>query len=143
MASSIPVSGEITEIPPPKSETEIPRLLGASGFNKHAAPDGSTWWEAQPFVLSENERATRFYNARCGIAGGKTLYGDVLYLSAEETRVMSGTATKDDYVPVRGRTFYVKEKLKAIGARWYPEERVWKVPKAVFAEAQEIVRRGP
>jgi len=71
------------------------------------------------------------------------LHGDVLYLSAEETRIMAGTATKDDYVPVRGRTFDVKEKLKAIGARWYPEEKAWKVPKGLLAEANEIVRKGP
>lgn len=142
MATFIPLSGELAEVPPPRDEVAVRGLLGSPGTQKLQAPDGSTWWEAQPFVLSENERATRFYNARCGSPGGQTLHGDVLYLSADETRIMAGTATKDDYVPVRGRTFDVKEKLKAIGARWYPEEKTWKVPKALLPEAEAIVRKG-
>jgi hypothetical protein len=71
------------------------------------------------------------------------LRGDVLYLSADETRALSGVSSKEEYVPVRGRTYDVKERLKAIGARWYPEEKMWKVPKSVLAEADAIVRKGP
>lgn len=142
MASLIPVSGEIAEVPPPKSEIEIATLLGAPGSWRHAASDGSTWWEAQPFEIPENERATRFYRARGG-NNGLVLRGEVLYLSADETRALSGVSSKDDYVPVRGRTYDVKEKLKAIGARWYPEEKTWKVPKSALAEAEDIVRKGP
>lgn len=143
MASLIPVSGEIAEIPPPKEETDISKILGAPGTYKHSAPDGSTWWTAQPFAISENERATRFYNARCGTDGVLVLRGEVLYLSAEETRILAGVSSKEEYVPVRGRTYDVKERLKAIGARWYPEEKTWKVPKGLLAEANEIVRKGP
>lgn len=143
MATLIPVCGETSEIAPPKSEAEISKLLGAPATCKHIASDGSTWWESQPCLIPENERATRFYNARFGTQGVFVLRGDVLYLSADETRALSGVASKDDYVPVRGRTYDVKEKLKALGARWYPEEKTWKVPKSALAEAEDIVRKGP
>lgn len=142
MSTLIPVSGETSEIVPPKSEGEIAKLLGAPGTYKHLAPDGSTWWVAQPFEIPENERATRFYRARGG-NNGLVLRGAVLYLSLDETRILSGVPSKDDYVPVRGRTYDVREKLKAIGARWYAEEKTWKVPKSVLAEAEDIVRKGP
>lgn len=137
------MSGEISEIAPPKSEKDVTSLLGSPGFYKHQAPDGSTWWVAQPFAVLENERGTRFYNARCGTDGVIVLRGEVLYLSADETRALAGVSSKDDFVPVRGRTYDVKDRLKAIGARWYAEEKVWKVPKSALAEAEEIVRKGP
>ena len=150
MATFIPLTGEISECPAPKSEVSISLMLGASSSCKRIAPDGSTWWEAQPVVLSENERATRFYTARHGTPGTFglmeklfVLHGDVLYLSAEETQAMTGLGGADDYVPVHGRTYDVRDKLKAIGARWFPLEKAWKVPKSRLAEANDIVRRGP
>lgn len=72
------------------------------------------------------------------------MYGDVLYLSAEESRALTGLSSgADDYVPVHGRTYDVREKLKAIGARWFAQEKLWKVPKSRLAEANDIVRKGP
>jgi hypothetical protein len=145
MATLIPLTGELSEVPPPKNESDIAKLIGSPGAQAHTAPDGSTWWEGSPSLIPENDRATRFYKARCGSApnGGDPLRGEVLYLSADETRTLAGAKPKDDYVPVRGRTYDVRDRLKAIGARWYPEEKLWKVPKNMLAEANEIVRKGP
>ena len=145
MATFIPVSGELSEVPPPRNEVSVASVLGSPGTLKHTAPDGSTWWATQPVVLSENDRATRFYNTRHGrTAGFEILYGDVLYLSAEESRALAGLSSgADDYVPVHGRTYDVRNKLKAIGARWYAQEKLWKVPKSRLTEANDIVRKGP
>lgn len=144
MATLIPILGELTELHPPKDEDSLCHLLGSPGAVKRLAPDGSSWWLTQPSVLSENDRATRFYNSRFGrTADFEILFGDVVYLSADETRTLAGVAAKDDYVAVRGRTFDVKEKLKSIGARWYPNEKMWKVPKDRLVEADDIVRKGP
>lgn len=144
MATLIPILGELTELPPPKDEASLCLILGSPGALKKLAPDGSSWWLTQPSVLSENDRATRFYNSRFGrTVGFEILFGDVVYLSADETRTLAGVAAKDNYVAVRGRTYDVKEKLKAIGARWYPDEKMWKVPKDRVTEADDIVRKGP
>ena len=145
MATLIPISGETTEIAPPKNEAGVVAMLGSPGAHKFPAPDGSTWWMAAPTTVAKNDRATRFYNSRHGRTGGpEVLYGDVLYLSAEESRALMGTSNGvEEYVPVAGRTYDVRDKLKDIGARWFPQEKTWKVPKSKLTEANDIVRRGP
>lgn len=144
MSTLIPLSGETTEIPPPKSESEVARLLGSPGTVRYQSPDGSSWWASDPRSPSQNERATRFYNSRSGrVPDTQILYGEVLYLSAEETKAFAGVSDKEEYVPVKGRTYDVRGSLKSLGARWNPDEKVWKVPKSRLAEAEEIVRKGP
>ena len=147
MASLIPVSGEISDVAPPNDVSAVCRILGAPACDKAVAFDGSSWWVVASAKEQKNERATSFFNNRCGLSeaapAAVVLFGDVLYLSSAETAILTGAPVKDEYVPVRGRTYDVKEKLKAIGARWHGDEKVWKVPKALLADAEEIVRKGP
>jgi hypothetical protein len=42
-------------------------------------------------------------------------------------------------VPVIGNTFPVRAQLKALGARWDPRERVWRVPPQHADEARAVV----
>jgi hypothetical protein len=145
MATIIPIEGELRELPAPKSETDIGKLLGSPGCYRAVAPDGSTWWVPQPPVVVKNDRATRFFNARTGVVllTDSMLCGDVLYLSADESRALSNGGVSEEYVPVHGRTYDVRDKLKAIGARWHAQEKLWKVPKSKLTEANDIVRKGP
>ena len=141
MATIIPTEGDLVESPAPGTSVEVQIILGAIGVRAHGAPDGSSWWVLDPPLLGDtalNERATRFYASRTG--GAPTLYGKVLYLSADETKALAGVA--EEMLPIRGRTYDVRDKLKAIGARWYAAEKVWKIAKSKMAEADEIVRRG-
>lgn len=43
-------------------------------------------------------------------------------------------------VPINGETFPVKSKLKALGAKWCPEAKVWLVTPAKAEEARTIVQ---
>lgn len=142
MATIIPTEGDLVDSPAPGTSEEVQTVLGAIGVRAHGAPDGSSWWVLDPPLVGDtarNERATRFYASRTGGAL-LTLYGKVLYLSADETKALAGVA--EEMLPIRGRTYDVREKLKAIGARWYAAEKVWKIAKSKMAEADEIVRRG-
>jgi hypothetical protein len=42
-------------------------------------------------------------------------------------------------ITITGNTFPVKEQLKALGAKWYPAEKVWKIAEDKAGEAQKIV----
>jgi len=42
-------------------------------------------------------------------------------------------------VLIIGNTFPVKDQIKALGARWDPEAKGWRVPAARAAEAQRLV----
>lgn len=147
MATLIPIEGETTEVPAPKDKAALCTVLGGASAHCYTAPDGSTWWVTVPEETVLNERATRFHVARFSVfpGNGKFAYnlnGLVLYLSAAETNVFNG-APADPMVPVTGKTYDVKEKLKAIGARWDPDKRVWKVLQSRLQEALDIVRKGP
>ena len=48
-------------------------------------------------------------------------------------------STKTTYVPVRGNSYPVKEKLKALGARWNGDEKCWMVPESKLAAAHALV----
>lgn len=142
MATLIPIEGETTEVAAPKDRAALAALLGSVAARAQTAPDGSTWWVAIPEEVGFNERASRFYTARHPPGTTYVLSGQVLYMSAAETNVFNGTPA-DPMVPIMGKTYDVKEKLKLIGARWDPDKRVWKVPQSRLQEAQDIVRRGP
>lgn len=47
--------------------------------------------------------------------------------------------SKITYVPVRGNSYPVKEKLKALGARWNGDEKCWMVPESKLAAAHALV----
>lgn len=142
MATLIPMEGETTEVGAPKNKADLCAVLGATYATANSAPDGSTWWVSASSTLA-NERAARFYAARhppgttCHV-----LCGTVLYLSAAETNVLNG-GVADPMVPVPGKTYDVKEKLKTIGARWDADKRVWRVLQSRLQEAIDIVRKGP
>jgi hypothetical protein len=146
MATLIPIEGETTEVPAPKDKAALCAVLGGANAQFYTAPDGSTWWVTVPEEVTVNQRATRFYSARWGAgtaaAGSYTMFGLVLYLSADETKVFNG-APADPMVPVPGKTYDVKEKLKTIGARWDADKRVWRVHQSRLQEALDIVRKGP
>ena len=145
MATIIPTEGELLEVPAPGNPTEAQTVLGALGVVAHGAPDGSSWWVLDPPLVGDtapNHRATRFYANRVGGTAPRTLYGKVLYMSADETKALNGAKPAEEMVPIRGRTYEVRDRLKAIGARWFAAEKVWKIAKANLAEAEEIVRRG-
>lgn len=150
MATLIPPEGETIECPGPADENAIRVTLGVEGVEKAIAADGSTWWYANPTPIGAmgNEKATRFLHAR---NGGVTqaswtqfttvLYGKVLYLSADETRKINHT--REEMVPIPGKTYDVREKLKALGARWDPQNKKWLIAKSRLDLAIEIVRKGP
>ncbi len=142
MATLIPIEGETTEVAAPKDRAALCAMLGGANAAVHRAPDGSSWWVAVPDEIGVNERATRFYSARHPPGTTYVLSGLVLYLSASETHVLNGTPA-DPMVPVPGKTYDVKEKLKTIGARWNADKRVWMVHQSRLQEALDIVRKGP
>ncbi len=45
----------------------------------------------------------------------------------------------DDFVPVHGNTFPVKDKLKAMGGRWDPQQECWFVPRVQKMAADVLV----
>ena len=49
----------------------------------------------------------------------------------------------DERVAITGNTYPVKDRLKALGARWNPELRAWMVPRDRADEAQAIVDSAP
>lgn len=142
MATLIPIEGETTEVAAPKNRAAICAVLGATNVGSNSAPDGSSWWVSVTSMAAINERASRFYTARHPPGTTYFLSGSVLYLSADETRVLVG-GPADPMVPVTGKTYVVKEKLKAIGAWWDADKRVWKVRQSQLQAAQDIVRKGP
>lgn len=147
MATLIPTEGELTECQGPIDENSIRVTLGFESIGKSVANDGSTWWFIQPAPVDDpvNDRATRFMN---NLNGGLTntstgpivLYGKVLYLSADETRKVNHT--REEMVPIPGKTFDVKDRLKALGARWDPTNKKWMIAKSRLDLAIEIVRKG-
>ena len=44
---------------------------------------------------------------------------------------------------VTGNTYPVKEALKALGARWNPDQKVWMVPDEKIEQARAIVASAP
>lgn len=51
--------------------------------------------------------------------------------------------SSDERVAITGNTYPVKDRLKALGARWNPELRAWMVPRDRADEAQAIVDSAP
>ena len=49
------------------------------------------------------------------------------------------TATQDNRIAITGNTYPVKEKLKALGARWNGDKKAWMVTADKAEEAQRIV----
>ena len=47
-----------------------------------------------------------------------------------------GTTT---YIEISGNTYPVREGIKALGGRWNPNEKVWRVPADRAQEAQRLV----
>lgn len=147
MATLIPVEGELTECPDPADENAIRITLGFENIGRTPAADGSTWWYVDPTPVDaeQNDRATRFLNARNGHSDPADwkvyLYGKVLYLSIDETRKID--RVHEDMLPIRGQTYHVRDKLKALGARWDQANRVWMIVRSRLPQAEEIVRKGP
>ena len=146
MAMLIPTEGELTECPGPSDENAIRVTLGFESIGKSTAIDGSTWWFIHPTPVDDplNERATKFINARNGIEETALrkdyLYGKILYLSADETRKINHT--REELIPIPGRTYPVKDKLKAIGARWDHIAKQWLIAKSKLPAALDIVQNG-
>ena len=46
-------------------------------------------------------------------------------------------------IPVDGNTYPVKDKLKAIGARWEPNRKCWMIDEKKAMEARKIVAGAP
>lgn len=46
-------------------------------------------------------------------------------------------------IAIKGNTFPVKDKLRALGGRWDADEKVWKVPPAKAEEARKLVENAP
>jgi hypothetical protein len=46
-------------------------------------------------------------------------------------------------VAITGNTYLVKDQLKALGARWTPDQKAWMITDEKAAEAQKIVAGGP
>ena len=143
MAALIPVEGDTLENQPPADEHSIRALLGFDKVKRVTAKDGSTWWAEDPPMWSDpvNVRASSFLGVRCKPDAAPNLFGKVLYLSAEETAALD--RLKEALVPVRGKTYDVRDKLKSIGARWDANARVWLVPASKMPEADAIVKKGP
>lgn len=49
----------------------------------------------------------------------------------------------DPMVPIRGRTYPVKDAIKALGGRWDADARCWRVPESKEAEARALVAGPP
>lgn len=140
----IPPDGETSDCPGPQDENAIRVIFGAENIARITTDDGATWWFLKPPLPgdNENERASRFIaNRMASYNPSLTMYGKVLYVSPDEMRKFNHT--REVWVPVRGRTFPVKDALKAIGARWDPNTKLWSVPQSKLAEAEDIVRKGP
>lgn len=144
----IPPDGETSDCPGPQDENAIRVIFGAENIARITTDDGATWWYLKPPMPgdAENERASRFIRNRLqgpylSMNSSPVLYGKVLYVSPDEMRKFNHT--REVWVPVRGRTFPVKDALKAIGARWDPVTKLWSVPQSKLAEAEDIVRKGP
>jgi len=58
----------------------------------------------------------------------------VLYVEAERQNKMSTT-----YEPVGGNTYPVREKLAALGGKWDPAIKAWRIPTERVTEAKVIV----
>jgi hypothetical protein len=141
MATIIGPDGKTSEITAPSKPQQIEALTGVSLDWKTLAPDGSVWCglRIERTGTPRNTHAEKLFHARGGAP--TTLYGVILVLSKEEHRIFLGKP--EELVPISGRTYDVKESLKAIGAKWDPDRRVWKIQPSKLAEAQEIVRKGP
>jgi hypothetical protein len=146
MAMVIPPEGDTQDLPGPSDETAIHAILGSESIKRWNADDGSVWWYVDPPPPGSdiNLRANKFISIRQGprnYTPDPFLYGNVLYVSPDEMRKFNHT--REVWVPVRGRTFPVKDALKAIGARWDPNTKLWSVPQSKLAQAEDIVRKGP
>jgi hypothetical protein len=142
MALEIPPVGEMIDGPGPQNDQDIYRVLGGDNVGHLLGDDGSTWWYLNPALPNAelNPRANRFLGMRLSGDRPPNLYGKVLYVSPDETKRLNHK--RDVWVPIRGKTFHVKEALKAIGARWDPNQRVWIIPQSKLAQAEEIVCNG-
>ena len=45
-------------------------------------------------------------------------------------------------IAITGNTYPVKDQLKAMGARWNPDQKAWMVPEAKAEEARKLVTGG-
>lgn len=48
----------------------------------------------------------------------------------------------EERVFLTGETYPVREQLKALGARWDPQQRAWSLPKDRLPEAQALLTAG-
>lgn len=156
MATLIPVEGETTEcgVPYSASENDLRELLKVPAPSKGVYPlplrrvfaaDGSSWWwnsaGGMNNVVPLNPRANTFWKARgTGSTQGSYLVGTVLYLSVTETKKFF--RFKTEMVPVYGRTFEIKEKLKQLNGRWDPTVQLWLVPTQYLQAANDLVVKG-
>ena len=46
-------------------------------------------------------------------------------------------------VPIEGRTYEIRQELKALGGRWDAEAKVWMVPEENAGEARRLLRHVP
>ena len=164
MATFIPIIGEITLVPPPKSEGEVSVVLNGkpTDLGRHQADAESFYYLPSAGIV--NERASYFQSKR-GLWG--PLFGPVLILSAGEqdaleaseaqasapapvaapapvpAQVAAPAPAPSGLVLVTGNTFPVKEELKALGGKWDAVAKGWKVPAAKLAEAQALVAGAP
>ena len=48
----------------------------------------------------------------------------------------------EDFVPIRGNTYPVKDKLKEMGGRWNAEEGCWYVPRSKKMSAEVLAQQN-
>ena len=56
---------------------------------------------------------------------------------------MTSDSKRANYVPIYGNTYPVKDQLKALGGRWDPGQRAWKVPEEKVEAARKLVAEAP
>lgn len=44
-----------------------------------------------------------------------------------------------DFVFIRGNTFYIKEELKQLGGRWFPDKKLWAFPETNYLKAIKLL----
>lgn len=104
-------------------------------------PNGSSWWGLHPTDhpnLYANKTGVRLFTLQAQGTVLPSMYGNILYLSDEETQ--KHFHFRSVMVPVYGKTFDVKDQLKAMGAYWDALARLWLIPVGKYQMAVDLVR---
>lgn len=166
MATWFPAAdAETVEIPkPPRSLQDICAIfiarnpgtdIGGPETQVQVNEAGYWYWDrgASSTLEARNTRVETWLRVPVAI------YGGVLYLSKDEYNGMATAATtgtpakttkrgrrgRTDYrdttgmVQVTGPTYQVRDRLRALGGRWKPDEQRWYVPPDKADEARAII----